>query len=149
MKTKSPYTVDDYEIYVRYECPPEHPETACYTARVAAMPGLIYGGRTAEAALSECRAELADTIKWFEEEGWQMPHPEYRPPDRYPDAQPVTELEKSAAARAAATLGRKGGYVKSAVKAASSRRNLQKARAMGKLGGRPKGSTKAAKVAAA
>jgi len=147
MKTKTNYTVDDYEIRVRYECYPEHPETACYTAQVLEMPGLIYGGRTPEAAVSECRAELADTIKWFAEEGWELPEPGSRPPERDPDAlaEPLVKIPAQVKS-AAATLGRKGGYVKSAVKAASSRRNLLKARAMGKVGGRPKGSKTKKKV---
>jgi len=160
MKTQSPYhyTVDDYEICVRYEWPHARPEEGCYTARVAAMPGLIYGASTPEAALSICRAELADTLEWFKRDGHAMPHPDYRPPDTYPDAlpsplwpKPLDRREPKAAApvAAAAVLGRKGGVVKSEKKAASSRRNLLKARAMGKLGGRPKGSTKAKKALAA
>jgi len=124
---------------------PEHPETACYTAQVLEMPGLIYGGRTPEAALSECRAELADTIVWFAEEGWALPEPGSRPPDRDPDAlaEPLVKIPAQVKS-AAAVLGRKGGYVKSAVKAASSRNNLLKARAMGKVGGRPKRTVSAA-----
>jgi len=92
---------------VRYDYHPEHPESACYTAQVAEMPGLILGGRTPEAAVSECRAELADTIVWFNEEGWTLPEPGSRPPDRDPDAlaEPLVKIPARVKS-AAATLGR-------------------------------------------
>jgi len=138
MKQKTHYTVDNYTITVRYECPEGHPELACYTARAEEFPGLTMGGRTPEAALSEARWMIADTLEEYAQTGIEPPVPSSLPPARYPDAQAVPELKKHAARAAASEFGRMGGYVKSAVKAASSRRNLLKARAMGKLGGRPK-----------
>jgi len=122
MKTKlNNYSVDDYEIHVRFNTAEGE-----FTAQVAEMPGIILGGATPAEAIEEARTALADTIEWYNEDGDIMPPPGSRPA-RLPEPRIVEPTRE----QAAAALGRLGGAVRSAKKAAIARRN-------GRLGGRPK-----------
>jgi len=84
------YKVDDYVFLIRYEWPEGGSrEEGCFTARVEEMPGVIVGGLTAEAALSEVRAVLAEVIDWYAQEDWTLPPPGSRPPYCYAKKIPI------------------------------------------------------------
>jgi len=88
--THKTYKVDDYVFLIRYEWPEGGTqEEGCFTARVEEMPGVIVGGLTAESALSEVRAVLAEVIEWYAQEDWPLPLPGSRPPYRYAKKAPI------------------------------------------------------------
>jgi|GEM_PF-2253335 len=89
------YKVDDYGFIIRYQWPTGGTrEEGCFTAQVEEMPGVIVGGLTAEAALSEVRAVLAEVIAWYAEEVRPLPVPGSRPPYRYAKKTPL-RIDKS------------------------------------------------------
>jgi|GEM_PF-446728 len=141
-KTTAPLSYsgkDDYEIRVRYS-----PSHEAFIAHVAEMPGIILEGRTAEAAVSEVRFVLGRIIETYARDNEPLPVPGDIPEEEHeaPAAHTKRASQKNLLASA---FGRMGGLSKSPRKAASSRRNGTLGAQYGKLGGRPKGSTKKAK----
>jgi len=127
---------DDYEIRVRYSAAHE-----AFIAHVAEMPGIVLEGRTAEAAVSEVRFVLGRIIETYARDNDPLPAPGDIPEE---ESEALVPHAKRPAAKnlLASAFGRMGGLSKSPRKAASSRRNGALGAKYGKLGGRPKGSTK-------
>jgi len=127
------YSVDDYQILVRYDV-----QALEFTAQVVELPGIILGGVTPEAAISQTRWLLGKILSDKAARGKGIAPPGSRPPPTDEDAEDEPEQAVSLVVRrAAAALGQRGGRVKSPARAAASARN-------GKLGGRPRGTKKKA-----
>jgi len=121
------YSVDDYQILVRYDV-----QALEFTAQVVELPGIILGGITPEAAISQTRWLLGKILNDKAARGKGIAPPGSRPPPTDEDEEDEPAPAVSLVVRkAAAALGHRGGRVKSPARAAASARN-------GKLGGRPK-----------
>jgi len=90
----APYSVDDYEILVRFD-----PQSLEFTAQVVELPGIILGGVTPEAALSQTRWLLGSIIKDYAARGDTLAPPGSRPPPT-DEEETETASERTSAAPA-------------------------------------------------
>lgn len=66
--------MSNYSIRVQWS-----EEDQVFVARSPEFSGVAAHGCTAEAAVAECEDAIAGTIEIYEEEGWDLPDPEFAP----------------------------------------------------------------------